>query len=67
MHDDAISAEQRVALSALRPAAERGFYLAGATGVCLRLAHRRSVDLDFCFASTTSSPTLSFASSNLRA
>ena len=26
MHDDAISAEQRVALSALKPAAERGFY-----------------------------------------
>jgi hypothetical protein len=46
MHDDAISAEQQAALSALRPAAERGFYLAGGTGLCLRLAHRRSVDLD---------------------
>ena len=46
MHDDAISAEQRLALSALKPAAERGFYLAGGTGLCLRLAHRRSIDLD---------------------
>jgi hypothetical protein len=46
MHDEAISAEQRRALSALRPAAERGFYLAGGTGLCLRLAHRRSFDLD---------------------
>jgi hypothetical protein len=46
MHDDAISPEQRVALSALKPAADRGFYLAGGTGLCLRLAHRRSIDLD---------------------
>jgi hypothetical protein len=37
---------QRNALSALRPAAERGFYLAGGTGLCLRLGHRRSLDLD---------------------
>jgi hypothetical protein len=46
MHDDAISAEQRSALSALKPAANRGFYLAGGTALCLRLAHRRSIDLD---------------------
>jgi hypothetical protein len=37
---------QRAALSALKPAAERGFYLAGGTGPCLHLAHRRSIDLD---------------------
>lgn len=46
MHDDALSPEQRRALRALKPAAERGFYLAGGTGLCLRLAHRRSIDLD---------------------
>ena len=46
MHDEAISAEQRSALSTLKPAADHGFYLAGGTGLCLRLAHRRSVDLD---------------------
>jgi len=46
MHDEAISPEQRAALSSLKPAAERGFYLAGGTGLCLRLAHRRSIDLD---------------------
>jgi Nucleotidyl transferase AbiEii toxin, Type IV TA system len=46
VHDDALSAEQRRALRALKPAAERGFYLAGGSALCLRLAHRRSVDLD---------------------
>jgi hypothetical protein len=46
MHDDAISPEQRHALLALAPAANLGFYLAGGTALCLRLAHRRSVDLD---------------------
>jgi Nucleotidyl transferase AbiEii toxin, Type IV TA system len=46
VHDDALSTEQRRALLALTPAAERGFYLAGGSALCLRLAHRRSVDLD---------------------
>jgi hypothetical protein len=42
----AISEAQRAALSALKPAAERGFYLGGGTALCLRLAHRLSDDLD---------------------
>lgn len=46
MHEDVLDESQRAALSALKPAAERGFYLAGGTGLCLHLAHRRSVDLD---------------------
>jgi Nucleotidyl transferase AbiEii toxin, Type IV TA system len=46
VHDDALPPEQRAALSALKPAADRGFYLAGGTGLCLRLGHRRSFDLD---------------------
>jgi len=46
VHDDALSPEQRRALLALKPAAERGFYLAGGSALCLRLAHRRSIDLD---------------------
>jgi hypothetical protein len=46
MHDDAISPEQRAALLALAPSAAHGFYLAGGTGLCLRLAHRRSLDID---------------------
>jgi hypothetical protein len=46
MHDDALPPEQRRALSALKPLADRGFYLAGGSALCLRLAHRRSVDLD---------------------
>jgi hypothetical protein len=46
VHDDALSAEQRRALLALKPAAERGFYLAEGSALCLRLAHRRSIDLD---------------------
>jgi hypothetical protein len=46
VHDDALSPEQRRALRALKPAAERGFYLAGGSALCLRLAHRRSIDLD---------------------
>jgi hypothetical protein len=46
MHDDVLDPSQRTALSALKPAAERGFYLAGGTGLCLHLAHRRSVDID---------------------
>jgi hypothetical protein len=41
-----ISEAQRTALSALRPVADRGFYLGGGTALCLRLAHRRSEDLD---------------------
>jgi hypothetical protein len=51
MHDDAIAPEQRSALRALKPAAALGFYLAGGTALCLRLGHRRSIDLDlFCDA-----------------
>jgi hypothetical protein len=46
MHDEVISPEQRRALRALKPAASRSFYLAGGTGLCLWLAHRRSIDLD---------------------
>jgi hypothetical protein len=46
MHDEALSAEQQRALLALSPAAGRGFYLAGGCGLALRLAHRRSADLD---------------------
>lgn len=46
MHDDALSADQRAALLALAPTVSRGFYLAGGTGLCLRLAHRRSLDID---------------------
>jgi hypothetical protein len=46
MHPEAISAEQRAALSALKSVAGEGFYLAGGTGLCLHLAHRRSVDID---------------------
>jgi len=49
MHDEAITSNQRAALSVLKPAAAKGFYLAGGTALCLRLAHRRSIDLDlFC-------------------
>lgn len=46
MHESALPPEQRRALLALRPLAERGFYLAGGSALCLRLAHRRSIDLD---------------------
>lgn len=46
MHDDALSPEQRLALLALKPAAARDFYLAGGSALCLRLAHRQSIDLD---------------------
>lgn len=46
MHHEAVSPEQRAALLALAPTASQGFYLAGGTGLCLRLAHRRSVDID---------------------
>jgi hypothetical protein len=46
MHDEAIAPSHLAALLSLKPAAELGFYLAGGTGLCLRLAHRRSVDLD---------------------
>jgi hypothetical protein len=46
MYDDALSPQQRRALRSLTPLAQRGFYLAGGTALCLRLAHRRSVDLD---------------------
>jgi hypothetical protein len=43
------------ALHALKPAAERGFYLAGGSALCLHLAHRRSVDLDL-FSETDFDP-----------
>lgn len=46
MHPEALSPAQRAALSALSAASAEGFYLAGGTGLCLRLAHRRSVDID---------------------
>ena len=47
MHASVLPEKQRRALSALTPLASRGFYLAGGTGLCLHLGHRRSVDLDF--------------------
>jgi hypothetical protein len=51
MHEEALPADQRRALLALKPLAERGFYLAGGSALCLHLAHRRSLDLDlFCQA-----------------
>jgi hypothetical protein len=46
MHDDAISPQQRRALLALAPVKHHGFYLAGGSALCLRLAHRTSIDLD---------------------
>lgn len=46
MQLEVLPEEQRRALLSLKPAAARGFYLAGGTALCLRLAHRRSVDLD---------------------
>jgi hypothetical protein len=46
MRDDILDQSQRAALSALKPAATRGYYLAGGTALCMRLQHRRSVDLD---------------------
>lgn len=46
MRIELLDEPQRNALSALKPAAEQGFYLAGGTGLCLRLGHRRSLDLD---------------------
>lgn len=46
MRDDVLPTEQRAALRALSPATGRGFYLAGGTGLCLRLRHRRSIDID---------------------
>jgi hypothetical protein len=46
MHDEALSPEQHSALLALAPTASDGFYLAGGTGLCLQLAHRRSIVID---------------------
>ena len=46
MREDALPEEQRRALLALKPTSRRGFYLAGGSALCLRLAHRRSLDLD---------------------
>jgi hypothetical protein len=46
MRDDILDPRQRAALSSLKPAAAYGYYLAGGTGLCMHLQHRRSVDLD---------------------
>jgi hypothetical protein len=46
MRDDVLDERQRSALHALKPAGERGYYLAGGTALCLHLEHRRSIDLD---------------------
>jgi hypothetical protein len=46
MRDDVLDERQRAALRALTPAAQRGYYLAGGTALCLHLRHRVSVDLD---------------------
>ncbi len=46
MRDDVLDERQRAALHALKPAAAHGYYLAGGTGLCMHLEHRRSVDLD---------------------
>ncbi len=46
MQEDLLEERQRVALSALKQAADRGFYLAGGTALCMHIGHRRSHDLD---------------------
>jgi hypothetical protein len=46
MRDDILDPRQRAALFSLKPAAAFGYYLAGGTALCMRLQHRRSVDLD---------------------
>jgi hypothetical protein len=46
MQEDILEERQRVALSALKQAADRGFYLAGGTALCMHIGHRRSHDLD---------------------
>jgi len=57
LHLEAVSVDQRKALSGLAPLAEEaGFYLAGGTAVALLLGHRRSVDLDFFCTSSIESP-----------
>lgn len=48
LHLDTLSPATLAALASLGPrAAEKGFYLAGGTGLALQLGHRRSVDLDW--------------------
>jgi hypothetical protein len=46
MRDDFLDERQRTALRALRPAADRGYYLAGGAALGMHLEHRISVDLD---------------------
>ncbi len=49
MQTQLLEPAHRAALSALKAAGDRGFYLAGGTGLCAHLGHRRSFDLDlFC-------------------
>ena len=48
LRDEVLGRAQRVVLARVAPfARERGFYLAGGTGLALQLGHRRSVDFDW--------------------
>ncbi len=48
LHLEVLGRSQRSVLVRLAPlASERGFYLAGGTGLALQLGHRRSVDFDW--------------------
>ena len=53
MHEDALTPAQRKLLETLKGKEPvEGFYLAGGSGLALRLGHRRSLDHDF-FTKTT--------------
>ncbi len=57
LHWRVLSPTQRVQLRTLSPlAAQRGFYLAGGTGLALQLGHRRSVDFDWFTRSRLADP-----------
>jgi len=48
LHAEALGRAQRAVLKRLGPiCGERGFYLAGGTGLALQLGHRHSVDFDW--------------------
>lgn len=57
LHEGVLSSRQRAQLRRLSPlAVERGFYLAGGTGLALHLGHRRSVDFDWFTAKALPDP-----------
>lgn len=57
LHEGVLNRTQRAQLRRLSPlASERGFYLAGGTGLALRLGHRRSVDFDWFTAEALPDP-----------